>query len=124
MQQVYTFWDIIHFAVVAQGLFIGVLLCISKVGNRTTNVFLGLLLLTFSYRLFEITAFWTKLDLIMPHILETSFPLSYLFGVFIYYYVKHLCSNQKNIEKHFWLHFIPFTIILVSMLPFYFSSAQ
>lgn len=123
MQPTFSFWDIIHLVVVAQGLFIGCLFCISRIGNRITNLFLGLLLIAFSFRLFEITAFWTKLDLSIPHILETSFPLSYLFGVFIYFYVKHLTSNGRKTDKYLWLHFIPFIIITISLFPFYFSSA-
>ena len=124
MQPTFTSWDIIHLIVAAQGFFIGGLFCITRKGNRITNFFLGLLLITFSYRLFEITAFWTRLDFLMPHILETSFPLSYLFGVLIYYYVKYLTTNDQKLDKSLWLHFIPFMVITLSLFPFYFTSSQ
>lgn len=124
MEPSFQFWDIIHLIAAAQGGFIGVLFLKSRKGNRWANFFLGLLLVTFSYRLFEITAFWTKLDLVIPHILETSFPFSYAFGVLLYFYVKHLITGRQRLDRMIWLHLIPFFMVAISMFPFYLSGTQ
>ncbi len=124
MEPTFELWDILHLIAAAQGGFIGVLFLFSRKGNRWTNSFLGLLLVTFSYRLFEITAFWTRLDLIIPHILETSFPFSYAFGVLLYFYVRHLVSGSLRMDRRLWVHLIPFIVVTISMFPFYFSGAQ
>ncbi len=124
MEPTFEFWDIIHLIAATQGGFIGVLFLISRKGNPLTNSFLGLLLVTFSYRLFEITSFWTRLDLIIPHILETSFPFSYAFGVLLYFYVKHLVTGSQRMDRRLWVHLIPFMVVTLSMFPFYFSGTQ
>lgn len=124
MEPKYELWDIIHLIAAAQGGFIGVLFLFSRKGNRWTNSFLGLLLITFSYRLFEITAFWTRLDLIIPHILETSFPFSYAFGVLLYFYVRHLTTGSLRVDRRLWMHLAPFIIVAISMFPFYFGGIQ
>lgn len=124
MEPTFELWDIIHLIAAAQGGFLGLLFLISRKGNRWTNSFLGLLLVTFSYRLFEITSFWTGLDYSIPHILETSFPFSYAFGVLLYFYVKHMVTDDRRLDRRLWMHLIPFLIVSFSMFPFYLGGTQ
>ncbi len=124
MEPTFGFWDLIPLLGAAQGVFLALVFLFHPRGNVLANRFLGLLLLVFSLRLLSILAFWTKHLLVFPHFSLVSFPFSYLIGVFLYFYAKYLIGSQRNLERSFWWHLIPFAVVLVSTFPYYLLDAD
>lgn len=54
-----------------------------------------------------------------PHFLLTASPFHYLAGPFNYFFVLFLLNPHKKWEKRYWLHFIPFALHLLELMPFY-----
>lgn len=117
-------WDLVHLLGAAQGFFIAIVFLFQKRGNPIANRFLGVLLLIFSLRLLEIVAFWTKYLIVFPHFSLVSFPFSYLIGVVFYFYCKHLTTDNLKFDRRFWLHALPFIIVIIYMLPYYMLSEE
>jgi len=108
----------------SQGLFLAFVFLSSPKGNRLANRFLGLLMLVFSLRLLEIVAFWSKYLLQFPHFLGATYGFHYLFGVLLYLYVRqHVRAPMSRLSAGIALHFIPFLLYEVLMLPYYFRGS-
>ncbi len=122
MKTTLDFWNIIHLLGAAQGIFMAVVFFFHKRGNHVANRFLGMLFLVFSLRLLEIVAFWTRYLLVIPDLFLTTFSFTYLYGVFFYLYIKQLLPGKKKTQKHAWVHFVPFILCVLYMIPFYLLS--
>lgn len=83
-----------------------------------------MLLFVFSFRLLEIIAFWTKYLLEFPHFIGVTFPVAYLFGVLLYFYVKYLTSDTQSFDRRFWWHLIPFFLVVLLMSPLFFMETE
>ena len=119
MKTTLDFWNLMHLLGAAQGIFMAAVFFFHQRGNRVANRFLGMLLLVFSLRLLEIVAFWTRYFLIIPDFFLITFPLTYLFGVLFYLYTQQLLPGKRKTHKHTWVHFVPFILCLLYMIPFY-----
>jgi AraC-like DNA-binding protein len=56
-----------------------------------------------------------------PHLIGVTVPFPFLHGPFLYLYVLYSFKSQKNLQKLDYLHFVPFLISYLYMLPFYFG---
>jgi len=54
--------------------------------------------------------------------IHVGFPL--LYGPFLFFYVDSLTNNREKFPKVYLLHFIPFLIVLVALIPFFMQSAE
>ncbi len=124
MEVSFTFWDVIPLLGAVQGLFVGSLFLFTKRGNVLANRLLGVLLLVFSIRLLGIVMFWTKFIIAFPHFSLIGFPLSYLIGALLYFFVKYMLSGEQKLNWSFWLHLIPFLFVLLYMMPYYVLNAE
>ena len=107
----------------SQGLFLALVFLKQRKGNRLANRFLGLLMLVFFLRLLEIVAFWSKYLLQFPHFLGATYGFHYLFGVLLYLYVReHVRGPMSRLPASTALHFVPFLLYEVLMLPYYFRG--
>jgi len=61
----------------------------------------------------------TKLIYTYPHYIRIPAPLHYLFGPAIYLFVRNLLFKEQKLKKWDWLHFLPFAIHFVELIPFY-----
>jgi AraC-like DNA-binding protein len=116
-------WQLSSLLAAAQGFFLAFLLFFHQRGNRLANRFLGALIFVFSLRLLEIVAFWTKYLLVFPHFTGTTWALPILFGVLFYFYAKSLTGEGERFDKKTWLHFLPFLLYVISLIPYYRLSA-
>lgn len=102
----------------ATGIFFSVVLFSLRKGNKLANRLLALLLFTFSVRIGEFALYWTDYITDMPHLVNISAPLPFLFGGLIFLYTKTLLNKEK-LNRWEYLHFLPFVIYIIYMLPFY-----
>lgn len=59
-----------------------------------------------------------------PHLSKISWLIPSLFGPLVYLFTVKLCSHPSVFRKTDWLHFIPFIIYLIILLPWYVQSAE
>ncbi|MEM7184106.1 MAG: helix-turn-helix transcriptional regulator [Spirochaetota bacterium] len=57
-----------------------------------------------------------------PHLILAHTPLSYLVGPVLYLYFTYYITNTNTFQKIHLLHFIPFAIAILALLPFYLQS--
>jgi len=59
-----------------------------------------------------------------PHLLaiDSGFPV--LYGPLLYFYFDSLTNNRRKIPKIYLLHFIPFLLITLGLIPFYINTAE
>lgn len=50
--------------------------------------------------------------------------VSFLSPVICYLYIKGFLKDETKLKKWEWLHFIPALLVLINMIPFFFSSTQ
>ncbi len=118
-------WHIICLFGALQGVFLFILLLFNKRGNKSANIFLALFVLSFSLRLIEIVAFWSKHLIDFPFLFTLTHPLVYLFGPLLYFYARFLLKENKSYSvKKYVFHFLPFIIHFVIYLPFYLMDSE
>ena len=66
---------------------------------------------------------YTRTSDLYPHLLGIVLPLPILHGLFLYTYTLQTTSNRLPGGKYFFLHLIPFFLLVVLAIPFYLLSA-
>lgn len=92
--------------------------------NRLPNKFLALLMAVFSVDL-GMAAFQSfGLHEQYPHFIAIDYPVTLLYGPLLYLYVKTLRDGSTRISGIDYLHFIPFVLLLIYLIPFYTGPAS
>ena len=108
----------------AQGLLLGVFL-FKKDENRVANRLLAVLMVIFALDLLNGVAFLTGAINNFPWTIGLSNTFPYLYGPFIYLYVKILREGDDKFHHGYLLHAIPFIIVtLYGLFFFYFESIE
>jgi len=100
--------------------FLGIVLFAKKNKNLSDKILafwlfvIGVHLLSY---LIYTQGYWEK----YPHLIGVTVPFPFLYGPFLYLYVLSSFKNQKHFQKLDYLHFVPFLISYIYMLPFYFG---
>lgn len=108
-----------------QGLFLAIVLAVMRKGNRRANLFLAGLLFTNCLGLVDGFLDVTNLYAGYPRLLGVLWPGYYLVGPCLYFYVKEVSSSKRPTAS--WnqlLHVLPAALGVLSLLPFYFMSAN
>lgn len=113
------FWVGLSIFGVGQGVFLSAALLFHRRGNQLANRTLALLIFLFSMRLGEFVAYWTNFFLKFPHFAFTTVSFQLLFGVLLYLYAKTLTGAGSSLKKRDLLHFLPFVLHVLWLLPFY-----
>lgn len=106
--------------------FIGLFYAIKLLGTRggdKMDLILGIYLLLQSIMLLEYVLFWTNLIFSVPALTEVSLLFPLLYGPLLLIYFDRSFGNDKPLKKYF-VHFIPFCVLLTIKIPFYLSSAE
>ncbi len=106
------------------GLTIGLFLLLNKSEKNKANTYLGILvLLSLAYFL---PGFQYRFDLLeqFPHTIGLTKLVGILIGPMTYLYVKACTQKGYKMLPIFWLHFIPFVIVVIIKTPFFLQSAQ
>ncbi|MCE7992949.1 MAG: AraC family transcriptional regulator [Roseivirga sp.] len=106
-----------------QGFLLSVFLFTHTKRKKPANKVLAWLILMFSVNLLvpELTRNFHKE---LPHLISASDSLLYLFGPLIYLYTLLLTGRSNTLSKKDLLHFIPFLLGTLVMLPFFLQPAD
>lgn len=108
-----------------QGSFLALVLARLKRGHRTANRFLAGVLFIFSIQLVEGFMSVTYLSVRFPFLIGIDWPMIFLYGPFVYFYVKSLTEPKWRIQR--WklsAHFIPAVLMYIYLIPFFLADPE
>ncbi|MEQ8302031.1 MAG: helix-turn-helix domain-containing protein [Cyclobacteriaceae bacterium] len=107
-----------------QGILLASTILFLRRGPQRANLFLGLLILTFSFYVLEFALYWTNFFYEYPIFIfaTVSFPL--LFGPLLYFYARELSKLQQRVTIKAAAHLIPFALYILYLLPEYLSGPE
>ncbi len=98
-----------------------ILLWISAVKyNKLANKILSLFFFSIGFSILGYLLIVSEWILYLPILYKVPLPFSYLMYPLLYLYVTSVTTNSTVLTKKQWLHFIPFGIAIIDLLPFYF----
>lgn len=106
-----------------QGLLLFILLFTRK-QNHSANLILGVSILVLSADLFLSAAFLNKWYLDFPHLLGINYAFPFLYGPLFYLYIRALTAVDQKYDPRRLLHFIPYLIVVLFMLPDFLLNAS
>ena len=118
-QPSFNMWSILLLLAAAQGVFLALVLCTHRRGNRRANHVLALLIFLFSLRLLETVAYWTKYLLVFPHGWLVTGALQFLFGVLLFFYAKILTTENFKFKPRDAWQLLPFALQTAWLARFY-----
>ncbi len=104
-----------------QAFFIAFILLKSENKTLFKNLF-AILLIIEGITLFERLLVESKIILSIPHLLGISYPISFIKPPLMLFMVFAITIKGFKLSKKMYLHFIPFGLMLLFNLPFYFLS--
>ena len=109
----------------AQAIFLSLVLARIRKRNSVPNLFLAALLFVFSINLIEGFRSVTYLYHKYPRFIGLEWPLTFLYGPLIYFYVKSLTQPQWRIKKRLLLfHFLPAILMYIYLIPFFLAKPE
>ena len=60
----------------------------------------------------------------VPHLFRTAAPLQYLMAPCAYLYVRAVLYRESRFHRYDWLHFVPFVVHTIELMPFLLLSAE
>lgn len=118
-QDTINIYVIILIATLAQGGILIVALFTSKQSNKTANSILVGLIIIFWYYIGVKMLYNTGEIHNYVYLIRTHSPLVFLFGVFLYLYIKALTSPNFRLTPKHSVHLIPFGLYILFSLPFF-----
>ena len=109
---------------VAQALLLAAALLSVKRGNRVANRFLAAFVIVIAIGVGGATMASDQFILMYPHLLKIQDPFYILGAPLLFLYVRTLIKGRAGAGKKDLLHFLPFALCLLYLLPFYFLSAE
>ena len=109
---------------VAQALLLGAALLTVKRGNRIANRFLAAFVIVIAICVGGATMATDRFIPQYPHLLKIQDPFMLLGAPLLFLYVRTLINGRAGSGKKDLLHFLPFALCLLWLLPFYFQSAE
>jgi len=107
-----------------QGILLSVLLFSKKI-NHTANVVLGIAMLALSFDVFHSAYILFSYYFEFPHYIGITYAFPFLYGPIFYIYTKLISSGENTFNPKYYLHFIPFVLVVIYGLVFvYFRSAE
>jgi AraC-like DNA-binding protein len=119
-----SFLGILNLLGAAQGLLLALALLNSKDGNQTANRLLAALTLTISIIVSGAVLLASKYVFLYPHLSRIHHPFVFLAGPLLYLYLRELISKGKRFERRDFLHFVPFVVCVLYLLPYYLQSRK
>ena len=109
---------------VAQALLLASVLLSVKRGNRTANRLLAALLIAIAISVVGTTLSHTQFVVLFPHLRKIQQPFYYLGAPLLFLYIRVLISRKSVLEKKDLLHFIPFSLCVLYMMPYFLQSSD
>lgn len=96
----------------------------SKNYNNLANKVLSLFFFAIGYSIFGYLLVVSEWIVYLPLLYKTPLPFGYLIYPSLYLYIQLILNNKTAINRKNWLHFIPFFIAIIDLLPFYFMPLK
>ena len=105
--------------------FLGILLSLVILRFNPKNRFLALFyFLNSFYGAFNVSLFYFKIPSVSVILLVHFFPLFYLLGPSIYFYVRMELTKSYRLSRLDFLHFLPFIFCFLSIIPYFFQTIE
>ena len=117
-----SFLAILNLVGAAQGVLLALALLTSRDSNETTNRLLAALILTISIVVAGSVLLTSNYFFKFPHLSRVHHPFVFLAAPLLFLYIRELTADVKRIGKIDFLHFIPATLCLIYLLPYYLQS--
>ena len=108
----------------AQGVLLSLALLSAKGDDKTPNRILAALTLTISIIVSGAVLLSSNYIFHFPHFSRIHHPFVFLAGPLLFLYIRTLTSSEKRFDKKDLLHFIPFVVCGIYLLPYYFQNGQ
>jgi AraC-like DNA-binding protein/uncharacterized membrane protein YhaH (DUF805 family) len=105
-----------------QGVLLTLALLGLRDGKKSANRLLAGLILTSSIIIGGAVLVSSSYLFVFPHLTRLHHPFVFLAGPLLFLYIRELISPQSKFERKDFLHFIPFTLCLIYLLPYFLSS--
>ena len=117
-----SFLAVLNLLGAVQGVLLALALLTTKGGHQVANRLLAALTLTISIVVSGAVLLTSNYVFVFPHLSRLHQPFVFLAGPLLFFYIRELISREKKFEKKDFLHFIPFAVCLIYLLPYYFQS--
>jgi AraC-like DNA-binding protein len=114
--------NIILFLAAAQGILLAILI-FQKYRKLFANRFLGSMMFLYSIILTQMLLTDLEVDRKFPHLMIIPIGISLLMGPLHYMYAKAIIHSWRKIKKIDWLHFLPFVLYELLIVPEFFKPA-
>ena len=118
------FLAILNLLGAAQGLLLALALLTTKSGRRTANRLLAALTLTISIAVSGAVLLTTNYVFAFPHLSRVHQPFVFLAAPLLYLYLRELTAREQRFARQDFLHFIPFVLCAIYLLPYYLQSGS
>lgn len=115
--------EIIYSAAALQGIFLATLLFRTQI-NQPANKVLSLLLLLLSFHLVLVGFDKQEFFLAFPHLSRISWIIGSTYWPLIFLFIQYLTGTKSNNFFKSYGLFIPFVVLLTTMVPYYVLSAE
>jgi AraC-like DNA-binding protein len=102
----------------AQGLFLAAVLA-SRQHASVPNRLLAAVMAVFSVDLAMAAYHASGTDAVFPALIGLDYPAGFLYGPLFYLYVRTLTEPRKKPRRRDLLHFLPFALLVLYLVPFY-----
>ncbi|MFM9840351.1 MAG: helix-turn-helix domain-containing protein [Cyclobacteriaceae bacterium] len=103
---------ILTYAGIAHGLFVVLLLNNKTVKRSRANVFLSILLVSFSFSIAHILFAGAVMNHFSAEVYTLGDPTFFLIAPLLWFYTKELIGERVTLSKNLALHFLPFLVII------------
>jgi AraC-like DNA-binding protein len=117
------FLAILNLLGAAQGVLLALALLTTKSGSRTANRLLAALTLTISIAVSGSVLLTSNYVFAFPHLSRLHQPFVFLAAPLLFLYLRELTAREQKFEKRDFLHFTPFVLCAIYLLPYYLQSS-
>jgi AraC-like DNA-binding protein len=107
----------------AQGVLLASALLTTRSGRRTANRLLAALTLTISIAVSGAVLLTTNYVFAFPQLSRLHQPFVFLAAPLLFLYLRELTAREERFKRQDFLHFIPFALCLIYLLPYYLKSS-
>ena len=119
----FTLAAILNLLGAVQAVLLALVLVTTKRGNRTLNLLLALFAANIAILVFGSVLISTSYIQVFPHLSRLHHPFDYTLAPLLYLYIRELVSGKQGLKRKDLLHFIPFALCVVYLIPYYLQSS-
>ena len=117
------FLAILNLLGAAQGVLLALALLTTKSSRRTANRLLAALTLTISIAVSGSVLLTSNYVFAFPHLSRLHQPFVFLAAPLLFLYLRELTAREPRFERRDFLHFTPFILCLIYLLPYFRQSS-